>query len=259
LKTSDKEDIVGVQLFGNDAYIISEVIKRIDKDFSLIDINMACPANKIIKNSEGGALLKKENFNNARDILTKAVKATCKPITVKTRIGYNENNAVEFCKMVQDCGVSGICIHPRLVTQMYREKANHEITREVKKAVQIPIIASGDIFNANDYNDCLEKSNADGVYIARGSFGNPFIFSLLNNKAYEVTKDLLVKTIIKHIELTEKYLGPHYTIVNMRKHLLWYLSCYTHLFDINMVKTTRNTLNQITSVDVLINLVNSFR
>ncbi|MCL2176771.1 MAG: tRNA-dihydrouridine synthase [Firmicutes bacterium] len=278
LKTSDTEDIKGVQIFGSDADIISEIVGYdIFDKYDIIDVNMGCPMPKIVNNGDGGALIKKENWDKAKNILTRLVKATKKPVTIKTRAGFNSNTAVEFAKMARDCGIAAISVHPRTVQQLYKGRADWGVIKAVKATLDIPVFARGDIFSAQAYFDVLDQTGADGAFIARGSFGNPFIFAEIsavqncsptNNSPFatkikdspnptkketspKLLKDnpvpatLLKDTILQHIDLSLKHFGERYTVLTMRKHILWYFAKASLPKKLKAQATTLNCTNQL--------------
>lgn len=218
LKTNDNEKIKVVQLFGNNPKDFEEVIniKELQK-FDIIDINMGCPAPKVIKNGDGSKLM--ENLPLAKSIIETCVKNSNKPITVKFRAGYEKNNAVEFAKMCEEAGASAITIHPRLRTEFYSGKANYEIIKQVKEAVQIPVIGSGDVVDKKSYQEML-KTGVDAVMIGRGALGNPEIFATLIDKKVEMSKLDIIKL---HYKIMLDNFSENYVVKHMRKHVLWYL------------------------------------
>lgn len=218
LITSPLEKIKVVQLFGNDPEVIAKAINHnVLDDFDIIDINMGCPAPKIIKNGEGSFLLTQPEL--AKQIVETAVKSTSKPITVKMRLGYKTNVAVEFAKMLEKAGASAITVHGRLASQGYSGKADYKAIAEVKKAVNIPVIANGDVTSLADYKKILAETNADAVMIGRGAVGNPMLFSELLGQNIKYDKFLIIKQ--QYTMLREHY-SEHFVVTNMRKHLLQY-------------------------------------
>lgn len=218
LKTAKCEKPVAVQLFGSDPEIFAEVVKmpQIQK-FDIIDINMGCPAPKIIKNGEGSALMK--NFDLAEKIIRACVENSKKPITVKFRKGFDKDVCVEFAKMCERAGASAITIHGRLAKDMYSGKNDMDAIKKVKQAVSIPVIANGDVCDKKSFDEILEKTGADAVLIGRASFGRPWIFSeILKNK----TPKKKLSIIKKHIALAKKF--GVLNLLEMRKHFAWYLT-----------------------------------
>lgn len=224
LKVYDKTK-TAVQIFGHKPDDFVKVIKSgILDDFAFIDINMGCPAPKIVKNGDGSALLK--NINLAEAIIRSCVEATNKPITVKFRIGFdeNENIAVEFAKMCQKAGAKAICVHGRTRAQFYSGTVDYETIKKVKKAVDIPVIGNGDIVDIGTYNKMLQ-TEVDAVMIGRGALGNPEIFSILTGGQHREK----INIITRHIQILKKHnaISPE-----IKKHILWYLTGYAGAKDL---------------------------
>ena len=221
LMTSDAETIKVVQLFGSEASVLARAVQLpILQKFDIIDLNMGCPAPKITGNGEGSALMKA--IEQAKEIISACVQATDKPITVKFRLGWDEEhiNAVEFAKMCERAGASAIAVHGRTQEQGYSGKANWEIIRQVKQAVSIPVIANGDVVGVQSYEQILQITGCDAVMIGRGSLGNPAIFSQLLGNQPIMSQLEFVKT---HIKILRKYYPENFLVKHMRKHLLWYV------------------------------------
>ncbi|MBQ8424654.1 MAG: tRNA dihydrouridine synthase DusB [Clostridia bacterium] len=223
LHSLDGENPKAIQIFGHSPEIMAEAVKNpvLDK-FDIIDINMGCPARKIVSNGDGSALLK--DISLAKEIISACVNATSKPITVKFRIGYTDDNivAVEFAKMCEEAGVSAITVHGRTTSQGYSGDVNYDVIRQVKESVSIPVFANGDCRSKEDLDRILEITKADGVMVGRGAIGNPEIFSeLCFNEKKEVDK---LSQIKKHYSLVEEFYGENYTVKYMRSHLAYYLS-----------------------------------
>lgn len=215
---SPLEDVKIVQLFGHEPEVIAQAIQHpVLNDFDIIDINMGCPAPKIIKNGEGSYLM--TQIGLAKRIVEQAVSVTDKPITVKMRLGFDKNVAVEFAKEMESAGASAITVHGRLTTQGYSGKADYQAIAEVKKAVKIPVIANGDVCSLDDYKQILQVTNADGVMIGRGAVGNPKIFADI--LGYQIQYDRL-KTIKEQYNILMQHYNEHFVVTNMRKHLLQY-------------------------------------
>lgn len=220
---------VSLQLFGSDADIIAEMAKRIEeRPFAILDINMGCPVPKVAGNGEGSALMR--NPKLVAEIVEKTAKAISKPVTVKIRKGFQENevNAVEIAHIAQECGAAAVAVHGRTREQYYSGKADWDIIRQVKEKVKIPVIGNGDIVDGASAKAMLEQTGCDGVMIGRGAQGNPWIFKeilyyLETGKLMEpVSKEEKVAVIKRHIELQMQYKGDYIGVREMRKHLAWY-------------------------------------
>lgn len=246
LLTAPNESIKIVQIFGHESEIMAEICgsKYLEK-FDIIDINMGCPAPKIVNNGDGSALMK--DIELAREIISKCVKATNKPVTVKFRSGFDEDNinAVEFAKMCESAGASAITIHARTRNQMYDGKVNLDIVKKVKESVSIPVIASGDIVNIDSYRKTLEYTKCDGVMIGRGALGNPYIFSELIGKSFTKNK---LKDIQKHISILRNYFPDRFIIGHIKKHILWYLKGEENCSDVKVKISYETSIEKILEI-----------
>lgn len=222
LFTLDEESPKAVQIFGHEPEIMALACKNpLIEKFDIIDINMGCPAHKIIANGDGSALLK--DFELARNIIEACVNATNKPITVKFRIGFYDDNivAVEFAKLCEDAGASAITIHGRTTKQGYSGKVDYDVIREVKNSVSIPVFANGDCRCKEDFDNIMKITGCDGVMIGRAAIGTPEIFEeILTGEVAEVDKFQQIKW---HYETMLDYYAERYVVLYMRSHLAGYL------------------------------------
>ena len=226
----DGEKPATVQIFGSDPKIMAGIAERLnDSDAAIIDINMGCPTPKITKNGEGSALMK--NPKLAGEIVRAVSRASTKPVTVKTRKGWDEGsvNAVEIARIAEDNGAKAIAIHGRTREQFYSGKADWEIISQVKRAVSIPVIGNGDIVTPADAGRMLEQTGCDAVMIGRGAQGNPWIFSRVVH-FLETGESLPMPSIgeridmvIRQMNMTVELKGEHTGINEMRKHIAWYI------------------------------------
>lgn len=248
LETKPEERPVAVQLFGSDPEIMSEMALMLEEGpYDIIDVNMGCPVPKIVNNGEGSALMK--NPKLAGEILSAMTRKLKKPVTVKFRKGFNDEsvNAVEFAKMAEQSGAAAVAVHGRTREQFYSGKADWDIIRRVKEAVSIPVIGNGDIFTPQDAGRMMEETGCDGVMVARGAKGNPWIFSRIDH--YLKTGEVLPKPkpeevkqmILRHAALLAEFKGEYTAMREMRKHVSWYTAGYPYSAalrnDINLVET----------------------
>lgn len=245
-----------LQLFGSDPQILAEMAKRIEeRPFSILDLNMGCPVPKVVNNGEGSALMKDPKL--AEQILTAMVKKLHKPVTVKFRKGFNDSNinAVEFAKMAESCGVAAVAVHGRTREQYYSGKADWDIIRQVKEAVSIPVWGNGDVFTPEDAKRMKEETGCDGIMVARGAKGNPWLFKRILH--YLETGELLPpptaeevkRMIVRHGTLQTEFRGEEIAMREMRKHVAWYTAGFPHS------SALRNDINQVETLGELERLV----
>ena len=250
-RITDFERPMGIQLFGNDPVILSESSRKLaDSEDApdIIDINMGCPVRKITGSGEGSALML--NLKLAADCISAVVKAVKIPVTVKFRSGWNSENinAVEAAVMAESEGASAVCIHGRTRAQMYAPPVDLEIIRNVKTAVKIPVIGNGGINTAAGALDMFNETGCDGVMVARGALGNPWIFEEIiaalksngNNGGYiKPSIEERLKTALTHVELLIENKGGRIGVNEARKHLSWYIK------GMNGAASARNKINSM--------------
>ena len=231
LETSPEERPCGVQLFGREPAILAEVAGKLCREnrgeLALIDINMGCPAPKITGNGEGSALMKEPKL--AAQIIEAVVKASDLPVTVKFRKGFDAAhcNALEFAKLAQESGAALVTLHGRTREQMYSGKADWDVIARVKQALSIPVIGNGDVFSGADALAMRAYTHCDGIMVARGAQGNPFIFqeiqAALAGRPYTPpTPAQRLDMALEHLRRAVEYKGER-AYVEMRKHMAWYI------------------------------------
>ena len=259
MQIEPEERPVSLQLFGSDPVIMSEMAKRIeDRPFDILDINMGCPVPKVVNNGEGSALMK--NPGLVRKIVTSVSKAIKKPLTVKIRKGFDENNinAVEIAKIIEDSGAAAVAVHGRTRQQYYSGKADWDIICQVKEAVSIPVIGNGDVDSPQKAKQLLEETGCDGIMVGRAAEGNPWIFreishyldtgELLPHPALEEVKEM----ILRHARLQLEYKGEYTGMREMRKHVAWYTAGFPHSARL------RGAVNEIESMEQLMVLLDGW-
>lgn len=229
LRSSDEEHPCSLQMFGSDSEVMADMAENLnDLPFVFFDINMGCPAPKIVKNGEGSALM--QNPELAGRIIRAVISKSRKPVTVKIRKGFDENsvNGVEIAKIAEANGASAVCIHGRTRDQYYSGEADWDYIRQVKEAVGIPVIGNGDITDASSALAMFEQTGVDAVMIGRGAQGNPWIFRDISDKlngkpVLAVTPTERIEAASEHIKMQVEYQGEYLGLLEMRKHLSWYI------------------------------------
>lgn len=258
LVLNEEKRPVAIQIFGSDPEVMGESAKIVEQYADIIDINMGCPAPKVVKNGDGSKLLL--NLDLIHDIVEAVVKNTSKPVSVKIRKGWNDENvvAVEAAKVIEKAGASLITVHGRTREQYYSGQVDLQIIKQVKEAVKIPVIGNGDVKNVQDAINMFKCTNVDGIMIGRGILGEPWkiadIIQEMENDIEPIPKTPKEKfEIIKeHIELAVEEKGEYVGIREMRKHICWYLK---NLKDSSKV---RQVVNQLESKDEVLQVLEDY-
>lgn len=259
LKIEEEEHPVAVQIFGSDPEFMGRAAQIMNQyPNEILDINMGCPAPKVVKNGDGSALMK--NPKLAEEVLKSVVKNSTKPVTLKIRKGWDDNsvNAVEIAKIAEASGISALAIHGRTREQYYSGKADWDIIAEIKNAINIPVIGNGDVFTVEDAQNMLEKTKCDAIMIGRGAQGNPWIFKRINH--YMQTGEILPEPTLeekiniakKHLNLAVEEHGEYIAVREMRKHIAWYLK------GLKGSAKVRDEINKITSYEDVIRRLNEY-
>lgn len=256
LETQVTERPVALQIFGNEPEIMASVVERYINDLEhvdILDINMGCPAPKIVNNGNGSALMK--NPILAGRIIEAVAKQSKKPVTVKIRKGWDDTqiNAVEFAKILEASGAEAITVHGRTRDQFYAGKADWDIIGEVKAAVKIPVIGNGDVFSAEDGLEMLAKTGCDAIMIGRGCQGNPWLFQQIKQG---INQELIrvpsasekIDLAISHLEKLAAYKGEHCAVKEMRKHMGWYIKGLKNATEVRRIINTLNTKSEVAEV-----------
>lgn len=261
MKINQKNRPVSLQIFGSDAdimaYVVENYINQRD-DIDIVDINMGCPAPKIVKNGDGSALMK--NPALAGEIMNKVKKSSTKPVTVKIRAGWDSKNinAVEFAKVLEYNGADMIAVHGRTREQFYTGKADYSIIKEVKQSVDIPVVGNGDIYSPQDALNMISETDCDAVMIGRGILGNPWLImntakALLGNfDFYEPSLTERIEMIKRHASMLVNELDEKIAILEMRKFAAWYMKGMKNSSE------TRASINKITNAEDLYNVLNRY-
>ncbi|QSV45917.1 tRNA dihydrouridine synthase DusB [Geobacter benzoatilyticus] len=227
LRSRPEDRPLGIQLFGDDPRLIAEGARMVEGHGDLIDINMGCPVKKVVGTGAGSALLREPA--KIRAIIRETRRATKIPLTVKIRSGWvcEEANFLEIARIAEDEGCDAITLHPRSRSQMFEGHSDWQKIAEMKRSVKIPVIGSGDLFTAADVTAMLAETGCDGVMVARGALGNPWIFRqalalLEGGEPAAPAPEERLRAALRHLELFTELSGERVALREMRKHFGWY-------------------------------------
>ena len=258
MNTEGEKRPISMQIFGSDEETMGYAAKYVSALADIVDINMGCPAPKVVKNGDGSKLLL--DIQQAEKVIKAVVKNSTKPVTLKIRKGWDCEDivATEFAKMAEKAGVSAITIHGRTRTEMYSGKADLDIIKKVKESVNIPVIGNGDVVDEESAFKMFEYTGVDGIMIGRGTFGNPWIFARIKHfletgeKLPETSNEEKFRVIKKQIQLELENKPEVTAIREMRKHIAWYTK--------NMPNSSefRCEINKIEDKDLLMKTVEKY-
>lgn len=228
MQSRPEEHPLAIQLFGDDPQRLAEAAKNIENEADLIDINMGCPVKKVVRSGSGSALM--QSPEKALKIVAAVRKAITKPLTIKLRSGWDQQsvNFLEIAKNAVEEGVDAITLHPRTRNQMFGGDADWQQIRLLKESVKVPVIGSGDLFDAGKIKTMFEQTGCDAVMVGRGGYGNPWIIeqalALLDGRTFAPpSPQERFDSAIEHFNLSLDIFGPQKTLGQMRKHLCWYV------------------------------------
>lgn len=252
LVLNEEKRPIAIQIFGSDPSVMGQAAKIVEQYADIIDINMGCPAPKVVKNGDGSKLLL--NLELVGNIVKEVVQNTTKPVTVKIRKGWDDEHivAIEAAKVIEKAGASAITVHGRTREQYYSGQVDLEIIKKVKETVKIPVIGNGDVKTAEDARKMFEYTGVDGIMIGRGILGEPWKINDIiqelttGQKSQERTPMEKLKIIKEHIELEMIEKGEYVGVREMRKHICWYLK------NLPNSSQVRQTINMLESKDEVI-------
>lgn len=254
LNMSGEKRPVSAQIFGNDPIIMAEAAKKIEKQTDIIDINMGCPAPKVVKNNEGSKLLLDGEL--IYKIVSEVKKTIEKPLTVKIRTGWDRENIVapEIAKIIEEAGADLITVHGRTREDFYSGQVDLETIKKVKETVKIPVIGNGDIRTSEDARKMFESTGVDGIMIGRGILGEPWKLKEIidglegNTNPIEITPKEKLEVIKEHYRLAIEEKGDYVGVREMRKHICWYLKNLKNSTQIRQMINTEEDKEKVIAI-----------
>ena len=248
---------ISFQIFGSDEETMGYAANYVSNFADIIDINMGCPAPKVVKNGDGSRLLL--DLDRAEKIMEVVIKNSKVPVTLKIRKGWDKEHivAVEVAKIAERVGISAITVHGRTRTEFYSGKADWDIIKQVKENVSIPVIGNGDVIDEETALEMFEKTGVDGIMIGRGAFGNPWIFQKIihfletGEKLPDPSKEEKLAIMKEHIKLAIQEKGE-IAVKELRKHIAWYTKNLKNSSDF------RNSINKIEDEKELLNKLEEY-
>ncbi len=248
---------ISFQIFGSDEISLAYSAKYLSEFADIIDINMGCPAPKVVKNGDGSKLLL--DLEKAKKVMEAVVKNSKVPVTLKIRKGWDKEHIVacEIAKIAERTGISAITVHGRTRTEYYGGMADLEIIKKVKESVKIPVIGNGDIIDEETALRMFKETNVDGIMIGRAAFGNPWIFKRIihylqtGEKLENITNQEKLEVIKEHIKLATKE-NKQAAVFELRKHIAWYTK------NLKNSSEFRNSINKIENEEELIEKINEY-
>ena len=253
LNMDNEKRPVCIQIFGNDPEIMGNAAEILSNKCEIIDINMGCPAPKVVKNGDGSKLLL--DLDLVEEITREVVKKSKVPVTVKIRKGWDDDHivAVEAAKRIEKAGASAITVHGRTRTQFYSGNADWEIIKKVKESVNIPVIGNGDIVDGITAEKMFESTNVDGIMIGRATLGRPWLFTeiiryLKNEEEFNISNKEKLDIILKHFNMLTEEKGEYTAVREMRKQIAWYIKNMPEATKIRVKVNTLETKNEVEQV-----------
>ena len=257
LNTEGEKRPISFQIFGSDEETLGYAAKYVSQFADIVDINMGCPAPKVVKNGDGSKLLL--DLEKAKRIMEAVVENSRVPVTLKIRKGWDKEHvvAVEVAKIAEEVGISAITVHGRTRSEFYTGKADWEIIKKVKESVNIPVIGNGDVIDEESAYQMFQETGVDGIMIGRGSFGNPWIFQKIihfletGEKLPDPSNEEKLKIMKEHIDLAVKEKGE-IAVKELRKQIAWYTKSLKNSSEF------RNSINKIETKKELIEKIEEY-